>query len=168
VGDANVMTHKQEQAERLYSRIDEMNINAGFEEVTGWRRQSLADRITADQWYAVNYYTVDSAMHMISVDTSRIEDFPLSLQYLHALSLNRKGQTQKAASVFENISRKSSILSFQHANAVRAGNAYYRMGEYEEAKKIWWSAKNYCITKAQLIEIDELIELCDYISSKTP
>lgn len=153
MGDAYAFTGQEQKALEQYRAILTMNISETFMETSLLRQQYLADGVDT-RVLRILLYSGASVERRIAVIDSVRRYHPASaaLAYQAALLTESVSIT----------SVKGLPPGLQFSAFIRAAEQAFVNGAFEQAKGLFWQAKNVAPTGTISERLDERIELCDF------
>jgi tetratricopeptide (TPR) repeat protein len=163
LGDAYYLTGNYRQASGLYSTIRKMNYSEGFVETSALRKQCIADSISHSIFRTLYYGGLnDSAKLIIVRQAQTLNRRSAALRYFVLLLIN--GQSHQAAEEMLTAAHSVSTGDLQYFAFIRTADELFARNRFEEAKGILWQAKNIAPTSTMSEQLDERIELCDFVA----
>ncbi len=164
LADAYYLNRQNLTALTIYQKIREMNFSESYIEATELRKQCVLDSIDSNTFYSLMYGGMNDS---------------LKLKIIEGLSGNLRNTTsvQYFKTILNKVSIKpddeklhySSLLTtstdLKYFLLVKEGRRAYNQNQFENAKRLFWNAKNYAPTITMVENLEEQIELCDFVSA---
>lgn len=160
-GDAFYLAGKVREAEAEYASVSAMYVTEGLTEAALLRQQWLRDSIGREPFRAVYYGSMeDTARTRYLLGIIGTSQARVALRYHYALALPDSDRRSIELLSIIAADRKTPLRYFA---AVRAAERAYRSGRYEQAKALFWSAKNAAPTIWLSERLDERIDACEIV-----
>ncbi len=172
LGDALWMEGNTLDALKCYREIESMNISDQYSEAAALRRMIVQQPLLNQSLQSLYYDQLsDSARFALLIPLQQHNVTRAVAEYLMAEELERAKHFSDAAELWSGeIGRfddsDQSAVELRYASAMHAGEAYYRSGNYEQAKMMFWQAKNYTASTFVQQEIDEQIDECSFVEER--
>jgi hypothetical protein len=164
LGDAYYLNHQKVEAFGLYQKIRTMNFSESYIEATALRKQCILDSIDSKLFYALLYSGLDDSVKSKMIESViEVQHTSVALQYFKANF--SATETNVRIELLTNIRLQTSSGDLKYFSLVRASQLLYGLNRYEESKSLLWEAKNYAPTSTMSENMDEQIELCDFVSA---
>ncbi len=161
--DAYMMLRQENYADVLYKEVREMNYSESFIEASALRMQCFNDGMDQEIFYALFYSGMeDSLKSKIAEEALTGSSMKGSKHYLRAIFSAASGEER--ARLFTIASKAVTSDDLKYFSLRRAAHHYFIVNRIEDAKSLYWQAKNYAPTEGMSVELDERIEMCDYVS----
>ncbi len=164
LADAYYLNHQKKEAYQLYQRIRSMNFSESYIEATAFRVQCVHDSVDSNLFFTMLYSGLED-----SVKTKIIENVIGKLQSsigLHYfLAVYKTTDSNLSMSSIKKLRLVTSSIDLKYFMSVRAGQHLYQLNRLEEAKSMFWDAKNYTPTSTMSEYLDEQIELCNFVKT---
>lgn len=162
LGDAYYLKAQTDSALEHYRQVRSMNISESMIELSALRMQFVRDQVDPIMLHALLYAgEPDSVrMTMLKADDREMNEVP-SLHYFRAL-ITPDTLTERITLMMSSVSKVSS-MELKYFSLMRAGVQLFSLNRFEEAKGMYWQAKNYAPTEAKAEYLDEQIDLCDFV-----
>ncbi len=162
LADSYYLERQQVTAQKLYRTIRDMNYSEPFTEAAALRLRFIADKVDPDIYYQIFYGGLEDSAKSAFIDSViRIKSRVVSLLYVQ--SLIRKENTIDSSDNNMRTLTAAPSPDLQYFMDMRWADRLYSLKRFEEAKGMYWRAKNYAPTQALSDQLDENIELCDFI-----
>jgi len=166
VGDAFLMQNENDEALRFYKRVREMNYNEYYIEASAVRTQFLKDKCSPDIFFELYYRLQNDSMKMSFLDSVQNKKIQgASLSYHKALF--QSNDSRQKFNNFLQSAQYANDVDIKYFSFVRSANLLYKQLRFEEAKLLYWQAKNYAPLQNLSDFLDERIELCDTIENES-
>jgi tetratricopeptide (TPR) repeat protein len=167
LGDALWMEGQPLAALQCYRKIESMNISGQYSETAALRRM-IVEQPQLNQSLQFFYYGQlgDSTRRAMLIQLQQQNSTRDIANYLMAKELAKTKHFSDAAKLWTDdiIGFDDPVLRF--ASAMHAGETYYQGGAFEEAKSMFWQAKNYAASSFVQQEIDERIDECSFVEER--
>lgn len=163
VGDAYYLNNETQNASIFYEKIRKMNYSESFIEASAIRMQSTVEKIDPEFLFTI-YYSGDSD----SIKSSKVEQLQKSspqasvLKFFNALLLEK--ESMEGAEDLRLVTQMQTSDDIKYFSASRAAKEFFGKHRFEETKSMLWQAKNTAPTATLSEQLDEQIELCDFVS----
>ncbi len=167
LGDALWLEGQPLEALQCYRKIESMNISGQYSETAALRRL-IVEQPQLNQSLQFFYYGQldDSTCRAMLVRLQQQNSTRTIANYLMAEELNGTKRFQDAAELWSGGINEFDDPVLRFAAAMRAGEVYYRSGEFEQAKAMFWQAKNYAASTFVQQEIDERIDESSFVEER--
>ena len=163
VGDAYLLNDQNAEALKFYNTIRKMNISESSVEASAVRIQFIKDRCSSAVFFQLYYHAnSDSAKLLLLNDSHNIRGISL----LYHKALYQQQGSEERINDFLAVAGFSANNDLCYFSLVRSANQLYSQSRFEEAKMLYWQAKNYSLTPASSGFLDERIELCESLKSE--
>ncbi|MDE3056598.1 MAG: hypothetical protein KGJ59_01390 [Bacteroidota bacterium] len=168
LGDALWMEGNADDALQRYRKVEEMNVSDQYSERAALRR-TIVSRPLLNQSFQVFYFAQmsDSARQAMLLPLQRKSSTRTVATYLMAEELERMQRFSDAAGLWGSEINAVDDPVLRFAAAMHAGKACYQSGAFEEAKAMFWQAKNFSASTFTQQEIDERIDECSFVEKST-
>jgi tetratricopeptide (TPR) repeat protein len=163
--DAVYLQGQSDRATELVSAVIGMNISGSFNEAAALRKQIFTDRMDRGTFFALYYKGEEDSVKIRSVEDLRSSgtgQIPSAIYIMGMLHL-RMSQEEQALEFFREVAVSSDETVLKYSATIRSAEIEYQRGRYEEAKVLYWNAKNYAPTPSAINQLDETIDLCDAV-----
>jgi len=166
LGDAYWFTGDVPEALQVYRHVEGLNYSTAFSEAAAVRclivREPRLNTALRDFFYGP---AADSSRTLLLKNLLGFSDSRTAAQYLLAAEQFRTKHFHEAGASFRAVSSRLSdpVLSF--CALMNGGEAFYRAGEFERSKAMFWEAQNFTQSPATAQQIGEWIERCDWVSA---
>ena len=166
LGDALWLQGSFTRALAVYREVEEMNYSDGFCESASLRREivkeSRLNKALGEYFYGSKG---DTDRIALLKDLQKFDDSRAVATYLLAGEMLSKKQYHEAGNAFRSISPRFGDRVLALARVMNGAKAFYRAGEFEEAKSSFWEAQNFARSTTKLKKIGEWIDRCDFVSA---
>ncbi|NUN69547.1 MAG: hypothetical protein HUU02_07530 [Bacteroidetes bacterium] len=153
LGDSYLLQGMQDSAAAVYQRVTAMHYSEWFTEAALLRSQYMRDAVDAAAFRTIFYGSVTAERRAAVLDSlHRSMPNAVSLLY-HQAALSDSSVRPAFNGLPEGL---------MYAGLVRAAERSMERGAFEEAKALFWEAKNNAPTRVLADRLDERIELCDF------
>ena len=164
LADAYFLTHSNHEALKLYEQIRAMNFSESYIEAAALRKQCALDNVDPGTFYSMLYSGLNNSVKSKTLENiNGIQRNSVSLQYFKAII--ETFQDDRDIDALITVSRRTTSDDLKYFALLRTARRFYAMNRFEEAKNIFWSAKNFVPTSTMSEYLDEQIELCDFVSA---
>ncbi|MDP1677583.1 MAG: hypothetical protein Q8L88_12055 [Bacteroidota bacterium] len=164
LADAYFMNHQKYEALELYREIRRMNFSESYIEASALRKQFVIDGIDPDIFYSMMYSGSDDSVKLKIIENiNGTRRNSLSLQYFKAIF--ETSGTDTSVNTLMKVTVQTVSADLKYFALLRAGKRFYNQNRFEDAKHIYWNAKNFVPTSTMSEYLDEQIELCDFVSA---
>ncbi len=165
LGDAYLAIDSVFQAQRLYQDISLTRLSSSYDEASTLRLELLFGRLRQSELCQVFVGNLaDSARQaLIEQVVKRHPDEALP-KYLLARE-EAVTQPERATALLESI-RRMRVDQLEFHRQRRLARLNFRLGQYERAKIHAWQSLNLVTGTAQVLEIEEMLRLCDWMRER--
>jgi hypothetical protein len=160
LADAYYLDSRYAAAAMVYDSVRQMNISPGYCETAVLRKQCIADSIDRTLFFSLYYGGAPDSVRAVSVNEALAQRHRTS-SLLFFSALLDEGDPAVVIDRYRAAAENSISEELQYFSLVRAADHSYRAGRYQEAKVIFWQAKNNAPTPAAADQLDEKIDMCD-------
>jgi tetratricopeptide (TPR) repeat protein len=165
VADALWLEGQTLEAMKLYTRIEEMNYNAGYDEAAALRILMVPDPDLvklANLFYA---HLADSSRILLIREVRAEKPSSPPVEFEWAKDLYRSRKFLKAGDVWTTLPPNLSDNFLKWRCLMDAGEAFYRATDFERAKICFWESKNTAPSNMAAQNADEWIERCSFVEN---
>ncbi len=166
-GDAAFLGGNIRSARRLYDNIREMFYSEAYTEAAALRMQWINDAVHPAVFAALTYGGFSDSLRLRHIDSVlALRPQAGALRYVRGLLMKDQlvsADELSALSEVPEYSTGSIGKELKYFALRRAAQQRFAAGRFEEAKGLFWRAKNYAGTDALSASLDEKIELCEFM-----
>jgi hypothetical protein len=162
LADAYYLSSQNREAFQLYQQIRSMNYSESYIEATTLRKQCILDSVDSDLFYSLHYSGLSDSIKSIHFNENTESKRSMALKYYRAIYNLSKDDS--SIGMLKDISTQTFSNELRYFSLRLAVERLYELEQFEEAKNLLWNAKNYAPTTTIADQLDEQIELCDFVS----
>ncbi len=163
LADAYYLDGDTERALNLYRGIRSMNFSESYIEAVTVRKQMILDRIDSKVFSKLYYSGSNDSTKRNIIDSVKLTVVnSIALQYFDAIV--DTDTSQKRIDIFKTIASRSLSNELKYFSLIHAADLLFTQHYYEDAKSIYWQAKNFVPVSSLSMYLDERVELCDFVS----
>jgi len=164
LADAYFLNHQKNDAVELYHKIRIMNFSESYIEAAALRKQCVFDNVDPDIFYSMMYSGLSDSIKLKIIEKSSSgQRNSVALRYFRALF--EVSQNDTIVLPLTSLNDQTTSNDLKYFSLVRAGQRLYALNRFEDAKQMFWSAKNFAPTSTMFEYLDEQIEICDFVSA---
>jgi len=164
IADASCLQGDTRQSYEMYNKIISMNYSESYSEGSLLREQMINDDVSPDLFYSLLYSGTSDSLKVESIrESKQLEGARASLTYLNAMMEARLSQDSIAITLFREIDANDLDQRLHYYLKKRMAAHYFRLHQYETAKRELWEAMNDAPTENALANLRERIDLCESI-----
>lgn len=166
-GDALWFQGEVPRALAVFRHVEEMNYSDGFAQSAAIRRMIVMEPRLNGALRGFFYGGLtDSSRASLLNELRGHDDSRAVAGYLLANEFLLKKNFHEAGEQFSAVSRLMNDPTLSLASCVNAGEAFYKAGEFERAKSMFWEAHNHTQSRTVNEKLDEWINRCDTVSAE--
>jgi hypothetical protein len=162
LGDAYYLDRRYRQAAAVYDSVRRMMYSDAFTEAAALRMQCISDSIDQEDFYTLYYGGLtDSAKTRFVRGKIQLRGESAAFAYHNTLLGSGSGADQQRFAI-----PATAVPELQYYALLRAARQYKEHNRFEDAKVLYWQAKNLAPTPAAADQLDEQIDLCDFTATE--
>ncbi len=165
-GDARWAMGDPHGAQRLYDRLLDADLAENLTEGSAARTLALSDSLHRPTFLAAFLLDAPDSIRIIMLDSlARVapESSPL-LRYLAGRVLARRGESASAIAILQALDLSGLSRPLEYLRRKTVGEQNYLLGNYQEARRAFWSSLDGLTNEAAAYEAREWVTRCDWMA----
>lgn len=164
IGDAYWMSGNSERAFALYDRVYHADISEGHTEASGVRILALNADPEGMRYARLFHADAGDSARVAAIDSSlRVKEDVPWLLYLKGRIMMRLGEYAGALATLRQANLEDLDSQLEAIRLRSVGQALFRLGRYEEARRYFWTSLNAADAEAAEIVVNTWIDRCEWM-----